>query len=447
MKIVLWGLLVAVMGSTHVLAQSADDLGVSYTPVGGEMAGNAAGTIPAWTGGLSTQAGVVDGNGRMSNPYTDQQPLFTITAANYREYEGNLSAGQVAMFQRYPETYRMPVYQTERSAAIPDRVAEAIKRNVTQARSSASGYGLAAFEEAVPFPFAEQGIEGIWNHITRYRGGTLERHYVQVTPQTNGAFTPVRFHDQMATRESLVDYDPANPGNMLYFLKQQVVAPARLAGAVLLAHEPMDVAQSPRQAWLYAAGQRRVRLAPQVAYDGPGTAAEGLRTSDNYDMYNGSPDRYDWKMVGKQELYIPYNSHGLLDPELTYKDLVQPGHLNPEHTRYELHRVWQIEATLRDGMRHIYDRRVFYLDEDTWQVGIVEHYDGRGSIWRVGEGHAIQFYHVQVPWYAAEVLHDLASGRYIALGLNSEERVTNTFGVRLGSQDFTPNSLRQAGVR
>ncbi|PAU86779.1 outer membrane lipoprotein-sorting protein [Pseudomonas sp. WN033] len=447
MKLFLSSLLVSTLYASQVFAQSAEDLGRTYTPMGGEKAGNAAETIPAWNGGLSRQAGEVDANGRMTNPYAHQHPLFTITASNYKEHEANLSPGQVALFQRYPESFRMPVYATERSAAIPENVEAAIKRNVSQARLSDSGYGLAAFEEAVPFPFPDQGVQIILNHVSRYRGGSIERHFIQVTPQANGAFTPVQFVDQMATRESLTDYDPASPGRMLYFLKQQVKAPARLAGTALLAHEPMDVSQNPRQAWVYAAGQRRVRLAPQVAYDGPGTAADGLRTADNYDLYNGAPDRYDWKIIGKKELYIPYNSYGVQSADLAYQDIVKPGHLNPEHTRYELHRVWHVEATLRDGMRHIYARRVFFIDEDTWQVAVVDHYDGRDGLWRVGEGHAVQYYHVQVPWYAVETLYDLVSGRYIALGLNNQESRSHRFGVQLHSADFTPNALRQAGVR
>ena len=145
-----------------------------------------------------------------------------------------------------------------------------------------------------------------------------------------------------------------------------MTAPARLAGGILLVHETLDQVKKPRDAWLYNPGQRRVRRAPQVAYDNPGTAADNMRTTDQLDMFNGAPDRYDWKLVGKREIYVPYNSYRLQDPKLKYKDIITPLHINPDHLRYELHRVWVVEATLQTGERHIYKKRVFYIDEDSW---------------------------------------------------------------------------------
>ncbi|WP_447589146.1 DUF1329 domain-containing protein [Aquipseudomonas campi] len=443
--------LVLVLGFSSPLlaanAISADELGKTYTPLGGERAGNAAGTIPAWTGGLPRDAAPVSANGRLGNPFAGEKPLFVITAQNAAQYEANLTPGQKALLQRYPTTFRIPVYPTHRTAAVPDSVAQAAARNVTGASLSANGYGMQAFEVSTPFPFASTGVEAIWNHISRYRGGSVKRQFVQVTPQVNGSYTPVLFVDQMSTREELTDFNASAPGRVLYYMKQQVLAPSRLAGTALLAHETMDQASTPRQAWIYNAGQRRVRLAPQVAYDGPGTAADGLRTADNYDLYNGSPDRYDWTIKGKQEIYIPYNSYLLEDPKLKYDDVVKAGHLNPDHTRYELHRVWVVEANLKPEQRHLYAKRVFFIDEDTWQVATVDHYDSRGGLWRVGEGHAMQFYHVQVPWYRVETLYDLLSGRYIALGMNNEENAGYQFGARFSSADFTPSALRQAGIR
>ena len=186
---------------------------------------------------------------------------------------------------------------------------------------------------------------------------------------------------------------------------------------------------------------------PQVAYDGPGTAADGMRTSDNFDMFNGAPDRYNWELVGKKEMYIPYNSYKLVDPDLTYEQIIKAGHINQDLTRYELHRVWHIRATLKEGERHIYAQRDFYIDEDTWQASVIDHYDGRGELWRVAEAHAMQFYDHAVPWYAIEVLYDLLSGRYLVLGLTNEEENPYTFGVERQSRDYTPAALRRAGTR
>ncbi|MCU7650870.1 MULTISPECIES: DUF1329 domain-containing protein [Pseudomonas] len=429
-----------------VSADEAAKLGSSLTPMGAEMAGNAAGTIPAWKP-LATNAGSVDGKGFLSNPYGNEQPQFTITAQNVEQYKDKLAPGQYAMFKRYPDSYKMPVYATHRGATVPADVFAAIKRNATKTNLVSGGNGLENFETAIPFPIPKSGVEVIWNHITRYRGGSVTRLVTQATPQANGSYSLVYFQDQFVFRDKMKDYDPKNPGNILFYFKQKVTAPARLAGGVLLVHETLDQVKEPRSAWVYNAGQRRVRRAPQVSYDGPGTAADGLRTSDNLDMYNGAPDRYDWKLEGKKEMYIASNSYKIDSPTLKYADIIKAGHINQDLARYELRRVWHVVATLKEGQRHIYAKRDFYIDEDTWQAAVIDHYDGRGQLWRVAEAHAEDYYDKQVPWYALETLYDLQSGRYLALGMKNEEKQAYDFGFTATTSDFTPAALRQDGVR
>ncbi|PZW67641.1 uncharacterized protein DUF1329 [Pseudomonas sp. URMO17WK12:I1] len=430
-----------------VSADEAAKLGNTLTPVGAEKAGNADGSIPAWTGGLPVNAGAVDSAGFLADPFPNEKPLFTITAQNVEQYKDKLTPGQYAMFKRYPETYRMPVYTTHRTANVPDSIIAATKENATNTKLIQGGEGLENFKFANPFPIPKDGLEAIWNHITRYRGASVRRHVVQVTPQANGSFSPVSLEEEFAFRSMMKGVDTSQPSNILFYFKQRVTAPSRLAGNVLLVHETIDQVKEPRMAWLYNAGQRRVRRAPQVSYDGPGTAADGLRTSDNLDMYNGSPDRYDWQLLGKKEIYIPYNSYRLDSPKLKYTDIVKPGHLNPDLTRYELHRVWHVTATLKQGERHIYAKRDFYIDEDTWQAAAIDHYDGRGTLWRVAEAHSQYYYDKQVPWYAVEVIHDLLSGRYLALGLKNEEKQAYEFDYPAKESDYTPAALRQSGVR
>jgi len=424
----------------------ADKLGKSLTPMGAEMAGNADGSIPAWKP-MAKNAGTVDSKGFLSNPYASEKPLFTITAQNVDQYKDKLAPGQYAMFKRYPETYKMPVYPSHRGSTVPDEVFAAIKKNATNTKLVSGGNGLENFETAIPFPIPKSGVEVIWNHITRYRGGSVTRLVAQATPQPNGSFSLVYFQDQFVFRDKMKDYDPANPGNILFYYKQKVLAPARLAGGVLLVHETLDQVKEPRSAWVYNAGQRRVRRAPQVSYDGPGTAADGLRTSDNLDMFNGAPDRYDWKLEGKKEMYIASDSYKLDDPKLKYSDIIKAGHINQDLARYELRRVWHVVATLKEGQRHIYAKRDIYIDEDTWQAAVVDHYDGRGQLWRVAEAHAEDYYDKQVPWYALEALYDLQSGRYLALGMKNEEKSSYDFGFTATTSDFTPAALRQDGIR
>lgn len=445
-----WGSALALslmIGTANAAVSEAEaaKLGKELTPVGAEMAGS--GVIPAWTGGLTKPpAGYVAG-GKPVDPFPDDKVKFEITAKNYKQYASNLTDGQKAMFEKYPDTYKMPVYETRRTAAYPQFIYDETKKNATTTKLLEGGNGLTNYSEGTPFPIPQSGVEAIWNHIVRYRGGSVRRIVGQVTPQVNGDFTLVRFQDEFTFRNKLKDYNPEQDQNVLFYFKQDVLSPARLAGNVLLVHETLDQVKEPRKAWVYNAGQRRVRRAPQVSYDGPGTASDGLRTSDNLDMYNGAPDRYDWKLLGKQEIYIPYNSYKLKDPKLKYTDIIKPGHINQDLARYELHRVWKVEATLKEGKRHIYAKRVFYIDEDTWQAAEIDHYDGRGELWRVAEAYSLMYYEQLVPWYALETLYDLNSGRYLALGLDNEEEGSYVFGFERTSADYTPAALRRSGVR
>ncbi|WP_435609014.1 DUF1329 domain-containing protein [Pseudomonas knackmussii] len=428
-----------------VSVDQAARLGADLTPVGAEKAGNADGSIPAWTGGLTASAGAADAGGFLPDPYASEKPLFTITAQNAEQYKARLTPGQLAMFKRFPDTYRIPVYPSHRSVSLPADVLAAAKQNATQTSLAEGGNGLEHFKLSIPFPIPQNGLEAIWNHVTRYRGKTMERTTAQMNPQTNGDYTISYMKEDFAFPFGLSDYDPAKMDNILYYFRQEVLSPPRRAGSVMLVLETINQVKEPRMAWMYNAGQRRVRRAPQVGYDSPG--AEGMRTYDDFDMFNGAPDRYDWKLVGKQELYIPYNSFKLDSPTAKYADIVKPGHLNPDYTRYELHRVWHVVATLKEGQRHVYSKRDLYIDEDSWQIAEADAYDGHGSLWRVAEGHARPFYDQQFTWLTAETHYDVISGRYTVSGLRNEEKHSYSFDQRTSSNDFTPSALRATGIR
>lgn len=443
-------LLMLTIASSSVLAkvspEEAAKLGTTLTPLGAVMSANASGTIPAWTGGLNSKNSTKsEDSGRPAHPFSADKPLMIITSANYNDYKNNLSPGQIAMFKKYAD-YKMPIYKTKRTAAYSNDLYDVIKKNATTAELIQSGNGIINFDTAIPFPIAKNGSEVIWNHITRYRGGTAKRFLTTIPVQSNGSFVPVKMNDQLVWPEFLKEgRDADKDDNILFYYLQEITAPARLTGTALLVHETIDQVKEARKAWVYNAGQRRVRRAPNVAYDGPGAGTDGLRASDNYDMYNGAPDRYDWKLIGKKELYIPYNSYNLLDTNAKYEDLIQEGHLNADYLRYELHRVWQVEATLKEDARHIYAKRTFFIDEDTWGASVIDQYDGRGELWKLSEAHNIQFYDVDTPWMVAETLHDLNSGRYLVTGLSNEEPTFMIFGEKVKRTDFSTSALRRLG--
>jgi hypothetical protein len=431
-----------------VSPSEAEKLGTLLTPIGAEKHGNTDSTIPAWTGGLDAAAGTVNPQtGELSDPYAAEKPMYIIGKDNLANHAGQLTPGQQAMFQRYPDSYKMYVYPSHRTANYPEFVYQAAARNALHTKMVPGGNGLENFETAVPFPIPQSGLEVLWNHLTKYRGGSVLRTYVQATPTANGVFVPVSLKQQFTYRDQLSDYDPDKLSNVLFYYKQFITAPARLAGDVILIHETLDQVKEPRLAWAYNTGQRRVRRAPQIAYDSPFQGSEGQRATDNVDLFNGSPDRYDWKLIGKREVLIPYNNFKLESSAVTYKDIVKPGHIAPELIRYELHRVWVVEATLKPDSRHIYAKRVLYIDEDTWGAVLADHYDSKGGLWRVGEGFMRPLYDKQIPWIGVEALYDLQNGRYFVAGMRNEEKSPIEFGVKASSADYTPAALRNAAIR
>jgi len=421
-------------------------LGTTLTPLGAEKAGNAAGTIPAWEGGITKPVAGFQPGKFHPDPFANDKPLFTITAANADKYRDNLTPGQMAMLKKYPD-YKMIVYPTRRSASFPQCHYSETKECAAKAKLSPGGNGVVGCTGGIPFPIPKDGLEAIWNFQVRYKGETFAMNWSQAAVTGTGDYALVKFEYEYDTSYGNCAKPPSQrePNKITNFL-QATTAPARLAGQVLLVHETLDQTREPRSAWTYNPGQRRVRLAPNVAYDNPGTAADGLRTNDDFGLYNGATDRYEWKLLGKREMYMPYNSYKFSDPKLKYSDILKAGHVNQDLARYELHRVWAVEATLKPGTSHIYAKRVFYIDEDSWAILATDKYDGRGELWRFAEFHNENWYDVPMWWGTLEVHNDLQSGRYIAMGLRSEEtRIYEP--IKRTPADYTPATLRGVGTR
>ncbi len=154
----------------------------------------------------------------------------------------------------------------------------------------------------------------IWNHIARYRGLYGVRNAAEAVIQRNGNFSLVEAQQEILFKF----YENKGQGdqndNILFYYLSFIKSPARLAGGAVLVHETLDQSKDMRVAWAYNAGQRRVRRAPNLSFDAPISASEGIRTADSTDMYNGSPERYEWKLIGKKEIYIPYNNYKITSP-------------------------------------------------------------------------------------------------------------------------------------
>jgi hypothetical protein len=437
--------LIALNVHAAVKPSEAARLGADLTPLGAETAGNADGTIPAWNGGILTPPAGYKVGDHHQDPFAADKPLYTVTPSNIGQYESKLTAGSVSLLKAYAD-YKLIVYPTRRSANAPQRIYDATKANAITGTLANNGNSFENALTGIPFPLPASGLEVMWNHLARYRGVSASRHIAQAAPTRSGSYTLVQFEDEFLFNYARPDVTAAQLENILVYYKQAVTAPARQAGTILLAHETLDQVKEKRSAWVYNTGQRRVRRAPDVAYDNPGTAADGMRTSDQFDMYNGAPDRYDWKLVGKREMIVPYNSYKLHSDSVKYADILKPLHLNQDLARYELHRVWIVEATLKPGASHIYKRRTFYVDEDSWQILAVDQYDSRDQMWRVSEAHCVNYYDAQVFWSTLEAHTDLIAGRYLVVGLDNENAMYD-FSIKRTPADYTADALRRDGIR
>lgn len=435
-------LLGAPSGHAATTPELAARLDGDLTPVGAERAGNAAGTIPAWTGGLPRVA--IDSAVGYADPFAQDQVLFTIDAKNAHEHADKLSAGHRALLERHAETFKLHVYPTRRSAAWPAEVLAEVKKQAPFPRTE--GFRLLDVgKSAVPFPITTDALQMMWNHVLRWRGGSVRREAAWFPVAATGRYFTVRFIDEFAFDQQGFMAQPRP--NRLFNFVGMYLSPPTIEGQLNLIWEPIDPVAEDRSTWAYQPLARRVQRLPSLAHDDLDPRTQGMRTSDQYDGWNGAPDRYDWKLLGKREMLIAYNSYKLASKALTYADILQRGHVNPELLRYELHRVWVVEATLRAGQHHRYPRRIFYLDEDTWQVSMEEVYDSAGALWRFGDHPAMQFYDVMVPWYRATIHYDLRADSYLASFLDNESNFAWQWGWTGEINDFLPGNLRRLGTR
>ncbi|MFJ2548802.1 DUF1329 domain-containing protein [Pseudomonas sp. NPDC087612] len=443
-------LLGASLAHANVSNNDAARLGQDLTPVGAERAGNADGSIPAWTGkwrGLPPHLKFAGPGTPYPDPYADEKPLFTITAQNVEQYAANLTDGQKALFKRYPNSFKIPVYPSHRDFRVDQASEDALKRNALNATLSADGNDALNAFGASPFPIPKNGNELILNHNMQARAVTEEANYQQVVvyADNNKALEKVNYKIYSLWSDPKQSAQSVN-GVFTDFLLT-TLEPVRKKGEIIVGHEFINAAAQPRQAWQYTPGQRRVRRAPTVGYDSP-TGAGGFRVYDEDRLFNGATDRYDWSIVGKKEIYIPYNNYKIDSPEVnTAQILSTSGHINPELMRYEKHRVWVLQATLKPSARHIYAKRLIYIDEDSWAATLADNFDARGQLWRTNMQTSVYAYEIQRFHARLGIYHDLIAGSYLVDRLLDEQKPAKLNASNFAADEFTPGNLRKLGTR
>lgn len=440
-------------GSAHaaVSAEDAKQLGTVLTPWGAEKGGNKDGTIPAYTGDPIKMPASYDPKnpGLRPDPFADEKPLFSITAQNMDKYADKLSDGQKAMLKRYPN-YRMDVYRTHRTARYPEYVDRNSIKNAIECKTTDGGKEMTGCYAGVPFPIPKTGDEVVWDHRVQYQTSVSLRgdvgYYVSLPsgliPQAIGEGT-YRFPFYDIERKT----PTSNESNFqsLTFMS----GPARKAGEGYLV---VDQVNNQSRVWSYIPGQRRVKLAPDVNYDTPSPTSGGTANVDDAMVFYGAQDRWDFKLVGKKELFIMYNMNRSQDRTVCPIDkLATPNFMNPDCTRWELHRVWVVDATLKPGFRHNYSKRTFYFDEDIPGAGTADNYDAAGKLYRISDAFPYPLYDLQgTPgegqFTTASITQDMTTGGYF-LG----PVVASKAGLKaipyVDSKAFSPDALAGEGIR
>lgn len=430
-------------GAAAVTADEAKKLGTTLTSVGAEKAGNKDGSIPEYKGGLtSPPAGYKKGDGLRPDPFAGEKPLYSVDARNMDKYADKLTEGVKAMMKKFP-TYRIDVYPTHRTAAFPKYITDNTAGCATAAKMTNNGLGFEGCRAGYPFPIPANGQEAMWNHLVRFRGQANQFKYAAYNVDAAGKAS---LSTEGAVSQDFQYYDPASKEiDMLFKLKITYSAPARRAGEALMVWDPNNFVTKGRRAWQYLPGQRRVKAAPDVAFDTPNPGTAGATTYDDAYVYNGSMERYNWKLVGKKEMLVPYNTYKMAYGS-TAENLLKPNHLNPDLVRWELHRVWVVEATLAEGKRHIYSKRVFYLDEDSWTAVASDQYDMRGQLYRAGFLYTTPSYEVPAPFSDLQHHYDLISGVYTINGYTAEKGGVRHGGA-LPEKEWSPEALAGSGIR
>lgn len=436
--------LAAFSAQAAVTPEEAARLKSDLTPLGGEKAGNKEGTIPAWTGGYTSPIAGDKAGGRRGDPFKDEKPLYTISAKNADQYAALLTDGTKAMLKKYPD-YRLDVYATHRTAAAPQWVYDNTFKNATRAKLGANtitgAYG------GVPFPIPKTGEEVIWNHILRWRGTSLQFNVnqYQLTADGKAVLTTNGTGDQQMPyyfQEGTLEQ--FSKTNEFWLLRLVNAGPPIRAGEAIVGRTNIDTSKD--QAWVYLTGQRRVRKLPNPCCDTPTPATAGVMSFDEVETWTGRTDRFDWKLIGKQEMLIPYNGNKLLQPK-TDAEVLGKNYLNPDFIRWERHRVWVVESTLRAGQRHQAPKGRYYCDEDSWNCVLADRWDANGQLWKTLWSQTFVAPDLPGTVIGAFGVNDLIAGTGFVGNLFNAKPAQYPLKPRYPDSTFTPEAMAAEGAR
>lgn len=416
---------------------AADGMPADLTPFGAIRAGDENRFIPAWTGGLAEPVKDYQPGRAHPDPFFEDVRWFTVKAADLERYKVRLSSGLQELLRRYPK-FEIPLYPGRRTAAAPQAVYDATAANLGSAKLIENGLGVSGAKVGIPFPVPKDGAEAMWNHLLRWRGGTVVRSDGVAIPDAYGQVTLSLYREEV-----LPAYGQGIEGPLTLYYRRTGLEPESVRGA-LLVQETLNPLVRPRAVWYRPPGDRRVLRAPDFADDTPDPASGGIRTADMLDMFNGTMDRFAYRLIGRRSMYVPYNAYRLDAAGLSPAEFLWSSHPNPSFLRYELHRVWIVEASLKSGYKHAFPERIYYLDEDSWQIVMADHFGPDGTLQRYAEAHGATYSQIPVFAPAVEITYDFPGNRYVVNGVDNLQSPP-VYGRPLKPEAFGPESLQPPG--
>lgn len=426
------------------------------TPWGAEVAGNAEGTIPAYTGGLPADTappGFKADSGRWPSPFAQEQPILRIDASNMAEHADKLTEGAKELFARFPDTYFMDVYPSHRSVSYSDRFIEETNNNAERCHTTNDGLAVKGCFFGVPFPEPKNGSEMMWNVLLSAKPAAYRLVSEGMYVDSNG--NAVQGADQVAYVNSPYN-DPdlslekfESDAQQRYWQVNVIQnEPARIAGSGQVMAYTADQFTFKDLGWQYHPGQRRTRVIPEPGYDFPVIATGGVMFFDEVNLFTGKLNKYDFELVGKKELYIPYNdSQFSLATKEEMSEIGGGRHPNPNLIRWELHRVWVVDATIKDGERHSAPKRRYYVDEDHHGSGGFDSWDRGGNLYKSQMQMSLVAYDKQTPLALGALSMDFSTGSYAVNTYWPKAHHGVFFLEDVSSQMFTAQGLTRRSAR
>ena len=143
--------------------------------------------------------------------------------------------------------------------------------------------------------------------------------------------------------------------------------------------EPIDPVRTPRARWVFLPQTLDTRRLPSYDYDTQELLTGGLRLADQNDGWNGRPDRFELE-ARRQARAAHRVQRATGSPTGACATRTSSRRTTSTPTSCATSATGCGWSRPRRVKHHKFYRRIFYVDEDTWQVAQEEIYDKEASL-------------------------------------------------------------------